>query len=32
MATELQYSERSVFMKQVNTPTLWTFELGTQKK
>ena len=31
MATELQYSERSVFLKQVNTQKLWTFELGAQK-
>ena len=29
--TELQYVERSVFMKEVNTQNLWTFELGTQK-
>ena len=28
---ELQYSERSIFIKQVNTQNLWTFELGTQK-
>ena len=28
--TELQYVERSVFMKEVNTKTLWSFELGTQ--
>ena len=27
--TELQYVERSVFMKVVNTQILWTFELGT---
>ena len=31
MATELQYPERSIFMKQVNTQNLWTFELGTQE-
>ena len=31
MATELQFSQRSVFMKQVNTQNLWTFELGTQE-
>ena len=31
MATELQYSERSVFMKEVNTQNFWTFELGTQE-
>ena len=30
MATELQYLERSVFMKEVNTQKFWTFELGTQ--
>ena len=28
--TELQFPERSVFMKEVNTQNLWTFELGTQ--
>ena len=28
---ELQYIERSVFMKQVNTQNLWIFELGTQE-
>ena len=28
--TELRYVERSVFMKEVNTQNLWTFELGTQ--
>ena len=28
--TELQYVERSVFMKEVNTQNLWSFELGTQ--
>ena len=27
---ELQYKERSVFMKEVNTQKLWIFELGTQ--
>ena len=26
--TELQYVERSVFMKEVNTHNLWSFELG----
>ena len=26
-----QYPERSVFMKEVNTQNLWTFELGTQE-
>ena len=30
--TELQYVERSVFMKEVNTKNLWMFELGTQEK
>ena len=29
--TELQYVERSVFMKEVNTQNLWNFELGTQE-
>ena len=29
--TELRYVERSVFMKEVNTQKLWTFELGTQE-
>ena len=29
--TQLQYPERSVFMKQVNTQNFWTFELGTQE-
>ena len=29
--TELQYVERSVFMKELNTQNLWTFELGTQE-
>ena len=29
--TELQYTERSVFMKEVNIQNLWTFELGTQE-
>ena len=28
---ELQYIERSVFMKEVNTQNLWYFELGTQE-
>ena len=28
--TELQYVERSVFMKEVKTQNLWTFELVTQ--
>ena len=29
--TELQYIERSVFMKEINTQNLWNFELGTQE-
>ena len=29
--TELHYPERYVFMKEVNTQNLWTFELGTQE-
>ena len=29
--TNLHYPERSVFMKEVNTPNFWTFELGTQE-
>ena len=29
--TVLQYVRRSVFMKEVKTQNLWTFELGTQK-
>ena len=29
--TELNYIERSVFMKEVNTQNLWNFELGTQE-
>ena len=29
--TELQYVERSLFMKEVNTQNLWSFELGTQE-
>ena len=28
--TELRYVDRSVFMNEVNTKYLWTFELGTQ--
>ena len=31
MTTELQYPERSVFMKEVNTQNFWTFALGTQE-
>ena len=30
--TELRYVERSVFMEEVHTQNLWTFELGTQEK
>ena len=29
--TQLNYVERSVFMKEVNTQNLWMFELGTQE-
>ena len=29
--TELQCIERSVFMMEVNTHKIWTFELGTQE-
>ena len=29
--TNLRYIERSVFMKEVKTQNLWTFELGTQE-
>ena len=29
--TEINYPERSVFMKEVNTQNFWTFELGTQE-
>ena len=29
--TLLHYPERSVFMKEVKTQNLWTFELGTQE-
>ena len=29
--TELRYVEKSVFMKEVNTQNLWSFELGTQE-
>ena len=29
--TEIQYKERSVFMKEVNTQNLWTSEVGTQE-
>ena len=30
--TELQYLQRSVFMKEVNTQNLWTFQLGKQER
>ena len=29
--TQIQYPERSVFMKEVNTQNVWIFELGTQE-
>ena len=29
--TQIQYPERSVFVKEVNTQNFWTFELGTQE-
>ena len=29
--TQIQYPERSVFMKEVNTQKFWTFELGAQE-
>ena len=29
--TELQFVERCVFMKDINTQNLWTFELGAQQ-
>ena len=29
--TKLQYVERSVFMKELNTQMFWTFEFGTQE-
>ena len=29
--TQIQYPERSVFMKEVSTQNFWTFELGTQE-
>ena len=29
--TQIQYPERFVFMKEVNTQIFWTFELGTQE-
>ena len=31
MATKLRYPDKSVFMKEVNTQSFWTFELGTQE-
>ena len=31
MATELQYPERSVFIKEVNTQNFWLFEFGMQE-
>ena len=31
MATELQYPERSVFRKEVNSQNYWTFEMETQE-
>ena len=30
--TELQYVERSVFMKKVNIQSLWSFEIGTHER
>ena len=30
--TDLHYVERSVFMKEVKTQNLWSFELGTQER
>ena len=29
--TQIQYPERSVFMKEVNTQNFWTFELGHKR-
>ena len=29
--TQVQYPERSIFMKEVNTQNFWTFELGKQE-
>ena len=29
--TELQYVERSIFMKEVQSRVFWTFEFGTQE-
>ena len=31
MPAEIHYPEQSVFMKEVNTQNLWTFELGTEE-
>ena len=31
LPTELQYVEKSVFMEEVNTQNLWSFELGIQE-
>ena len=31
LPTELQYVERSVYMKEVNTQKIWSFELGTEE-
>ena len=31
-STEVQYVERSVFMKEVSTQKMWTFELGTGER
>ena len=29
--TQMQYPEKSIFMKEVNTQNFWSFELGTQE-
>ena len=29
--TKLQFPERSIFLKEVNTQSLWIFELGNEK-
>ena len=31
ISTELRYVDRKVFMKEVNTQNLWSFELGTHE-
>ena len=31
LPTDLQYTKRSVFMEEVNTQKIWTFEMGTQE-